>query len=461
MNKNVYVNRTLNLRKISHLGFDMDHTLIRYNSKNFENSTHDIVIEKLIQGKNYPEEIRHIHFNYDLAIRGLVMDKKKGNLLKLSRYGAIRASYHGLKPIDYSVQKKIYGSKYVDLRDGNYSSIDTAFSISTAQLFAHLVDLKEQKFSSIFPDFETIANDLMNAVDDAHRDGSLKNIVKKNLDKYIIREEEVARGLERYRRHDKKLFLLTNSDFNYTKLLLDYAINPFLKDFKHWSELFEIIIVKAQKPRFFYDNLNFLKVNPIDGSMLNHEGPLVPGIYQGGCANIFTKDLYLEGENILYIGDHIYGDILRLKKDCNWRTAMVLEGLEDEIEKYKLAEPFQEKISKLMKKKEPLEEQYVELISKDIENGKKDASKEILRLQKEISNFDKQIGELIPEQQRIFNPYWGEMMRAGNEESYFSYQIDRFACIYMAKLADLLAFSPRTYFRALRKPLAHELMLKD
>ena len=33
------------------------------------------------------------------------------------------------------------------------------------------------------------------------------------------------------------------------------------------------------------------------------------------------------------MGDHIYGDVLRLKKDLAWRTALVVEELEEEIAK--------------------------------------------------------------------------------------------------------------------------------
>ena len=32
----VFVNRILNMKKIKLIGLDMDHTLIRYNSENFE-----------------------------------------------------------------------------------------------------------------------------------------------------------------------------------------------------------------------------------------------------------------------------------------------------------------------------------------------------------------------------------------------------------------------------------------
>ncbi len=45
----------------------------------------------------------------------------------------------------------------------------------------------------------------------------------------------------------------------------------------------------------------------------------------------FTQDLNVNGDDVLYIGDHIYGDIVRLKKHCNWRTALVVEELGNEL----------------------------------------------------------------------------------------------------------------------------------
>ena len=45
-----------------------------------------------------------------------------------------------------------------------------------------------------------------------------------------------------------------------------------------------------------------------------------------------------------------------------------------------------------------------------------------------------------------------QLMRAGNEENYFAYEVDRYACVYMAKLNDLLELSPRTYSGAPRRP---------
>lgn len=64
----VYVNRTLNLKKIKYLGLDMDHTLVRYNSENFERLSHKIIIEKLIKNKSYPETLKNLQFDYNFEI---------------------------------------------------------------------------------------------------------------------------------------------------------------------------------------------------------------------------------------------------------------------------------------------------------------------------------------------------------------------------------------------------------
>jgi HAD superfamily 5'-nucleotidase-like hydrolase len=452
----VYVNRTLNLKKIDYIGLDMDHTLIRYNGRNFEALAHRIMLEKLVADLNYPASVLKLKFEYDRAIRGLVIDKVQGNVLKLNRHGAIRVSFHGLKAIEYVAQKSLYKSRYIDLGDPEFDTVDTTFSIAFAGLFAQLVELKDTTESSTLPTYDKLAVDLTRVLDRAHRDGSLKDVVAKNLSDYIIKDPEVVRGLERFKRHGKKIFILTNSDYFYCKLLLDYAINPFLKDHKSWTDVFEFVITLAQKPRFFIDSLPFLRINPTDGTMTNVDGKLPPGIYQGGCASTFTDRIGVAPDEILYIGDHIYGDIVRLKKDCAWRTALVVEELKEEIDNLHQAKPTTDQINHLMAQKIPLEIKLDDVISEKIEKGV-DTDAEISKLLHQIGEIDHRIAPLIQSQQRLFNPYWGEVMRVGIEESYFAYQVERYACIYMSKLSDLFSMSPRTYFRSFKRPLAHEL----
>lgn len=452
----VFVNRIINMKKIKLIGLDMDHTLIRYNSENFESLVYQLIKEQLVAIKQYPEAIKNLKFNFNDAIRGLVIDSKNGNILKLSRYGAIRQSYHGTQLINFSEQQKFYRSIYVDLGDPNYMAIDTSFSIAFCVLYGQLVDLKDA-FPDEMPNYHNIALDVQFCVDKVHSDGSLKNIIIQDLEKYVIKEKAVVEGLKHFIRHGKKIFILTNSEFTYTKLLLDYAINPFLNEDEHWGDLFEYVITLANKPRFFYDNLRFLSVDPDTGTMTNLQGPIVPGVYQGGNAKKFTEHLDLNGDEILYIGDHIYGDILRLKKDCNWRTALVVDELGEEIAAQLKALPTEKKIVESMNVKKSLEQEYVNLVTQSIDEESEQYNQKIHDLQLEISAVDLQISKLLQEQSTFYNPKWERVFRAGAEESYFAYQVDRFACIYMEKLADFLEHSPITYFRANRRLLAHDI----
>ena len=82
---------------------------------------------------------------------------------------------------------------------------------------------------------------------------------------------------------------------------------------------------------------------------------------------------------------------------------------------------------------------------------------ELHELQAQISAIDQKISALLIDQHTFYNPKWERVFRAGAEESYFAYQVDRYACIYMEKLSDLFEHSPLTYFRANRRLLAHDI----
>ena len=345
---------------------------------------------------------------------------------------------------------------YVDLKDPNYFAIDTSFSIAFCVLYSQLVSYKD-KHKSALPSYEAIALDVLKSVDEVHARGELKKFIVKHPQDYIHQDKEVVQGLKRYIRFRKKFFILTNSDYKYAQELLNYAITPFLEPNERWEDLFEHVITLARKPKFFYDNDPFYVINPTTGDMKVKKGKVTPGFYQGGNASQFTRDLNLLGDEILYIGDHIYGDILRLKKDCNWRTALVVEEIGQEIEAQIKAKPIENKIVQQMKTKRKLENQAVHLQTKSFEEKTDIYDKELDKLHKQTNQVDKTISNLIQQQHEYYNPSWGRVFRTGAEESYFAYQVDRYACIYMEKLLDLLEHSPLTYFRANRRLLAHDL----
>ncbi len=457
MSQDVFVNRILNLNKIKVIGLDMDHTLIQYKTEHFEALVFELVIEALIKTKQYPEAIRAFKFSMKAAIRGLVVDSEHGNILKLNRYAAIRQSYHGTKPIGFKAQQQFYGSAYVDLNDPNYCVIDTSFSIAFCVLYRQLVDLKDQDDAAL-PCYSMIADDVLAVVDEVHGNGSLKQKIAENLPHFVIKSGRLIEAMARFIRYGKKILIITNSEYTYTKILLDYAINPFLPKGKTWEDFFEYVIAQSTKPRFFYDSLPFLKVDTETGAMTNLTGPLIPGVYQGGNAVQLTDALGVSGDEILYIGDHIYGDILRLKKACHWRTALVVEELGVEIRAQKKAASIEKKIFKSMQKKREIEQEHVALLTARLDEKTDQYDTKIQAMLDKITQIDTQVAELLIQERRFHNVTWGQVFRAGAEESYFAHQVDRYACIYMEKLLDLFACSPLTYFRADRRLLPHDVV---
>ncbi|NCT56394.1 MAG: HAD-IG family 5'-nucleotidase [Legionella sp.] len=455
MSQHVFVNRILNLKKIKYIGLDMDHTLIRYQTEHFEALVYELVIEALIRTKHYPERLRGLKFSMEGAIRGLVIDSENGNILKLNRYAAIRQCSHGTKRMDFKAQQAFYRSVYVDLNQPNYQVIDTSFSIAFCVLYSQLVDLKDGDEPSL-PSYQVLADDVLRMVDKVHGDGSLKQKIKDNLDYFVIKEPNLVQGIERFIRHGKKVFIATNSEYSYTKVLLDYAINPCLSEGRTWEDVFEYVITFTNKPRFFYDDLRFLKIDAKTGAMTNVDGVITPGIYQGGSAAQFSQDLNLNGDDILYIGDHIYGDILQLKKACNWRTALVVDELGAEIKAQRKSAPIQEKILEQMGIKCEREAEHLMYSTARLDEQTSVYDEKIKTLQLEIEALDKQLSVLLKQEGEFYNPTWGRVFRAGAEESYFAQQVERFACIYMEKLVDLFTCSPMTYFRAHRRALPHD-----
>lgn len=449
----LYINRLLNMKKIKVIGFDMDYTLVRYRTEIFEELTHSLACRRLVSHYGYPREAASLTFDFQRAIGGLVIDSRNGNILKLSRFGKVKISYNGLEPIDFREQKELYQDLAIDLADPDFKSLDTAFAISTGVLYGQLVQLKKEGLE--LPDYRTLSDHIGQAINDVHQDGSLKSVVTADFNKYVVSDPLTVSMLERYRAFGKILMIITNSDYAYTKKLLDYAINPYLKEHSRWEDLFQVAVTFAEKPAFFKRPSRFLRITDDGGGMANHLGPVDRGIYQGGWFGKLEADLGVQGREILYFGDHIYGDIVSLKKQCGWRTALVLEDLEKERASIEAAGDLQDRIDRLMDRKAYLEGEINRMDLDRFEKRRIDRKK-MDTLHSEAEELNQEISLLLREYKSYFNPYWGEVLRAGSDESRFADQVERYACIYMTRVSDLYQYSPKTYFRPGRRLLPHE-----
>ena len=57
---------------------------------------------------------------------------------------------------------------------------------------------------------------------------------------------------------------------------------------------------------------------------------------------------------------------------------------------------------------------------------------------------------------KLGNPRWGLLMRAGNDKSHMARQVERYADIYLSRVADFAAHTPFAYLRSARGSLPHD-----
>lgn len=63
-----------------------------------------------------------------------------------------------------------------------------------------------------------------------------------------------------------------------------------------------------------------------------HDGPFKPGqVYSGGSCEVFSNMISSTGNDILYVGDHIFGDILKSKKERGWKTFLVVPEVASDL----------------------------------------------------------------------------------------------------------------------------------
>mgnify|MGYP001169506738 CR=1 FL=1 len=80
--RGVFCTRSLDLKDIKCIGYDMDYTLIDYKMEVWEERAYHYSKEEL-QAKGFP--VRGLQFNPELVCRGLIVDKENGNVLKVGR----------------------------------------------------------------------------------------------------------------------------------------------------------------------------------------------------------------------------------------------------------------------------------------------------------------------------------------------------------------------------------------
>ncbi len=464
------------MAKIKSIGFDMDHTLAIYNRENFETLAFRETVKKFVDA-GYPQELLQLQFKPNFLIRGLLVDRERGNILKVDAHKYVKSAYHGHTPLSKSERHKLYNNQ--SFKADKFLSVDTFFALSEVQLFVEIVDFMAKHPGRIEKSFVDIYDDLRRLIDLSHRDGSIKDKVLAKPEHYIIRDKYLGGALMRLQDSGKSLFLLTNSRWDYTNEIMSFVLNEETAEgHARWRDYFDYIIVGGGKPGFFTGSQPFLEVVTESGLLRIHDGPLrSSAVYHGGNATLFQKLTKVQGDEILYVGDHIYGDIMQSKGLFNWRTMLIVEELEDEIPKLESQSRQLELINDLVAKREHVDEELQRVRSmiaatfrqRDRANEVNDIKKahylareneksieEAERLAGQRQEIDQELKERIQDREKAIHPIWGELMKVRLERSRFANQVSSYACIYTSKASNLRFYSPFKLHESFYERMAHD-----
>jgi 5'-nucleotidase len=460
--RRIYANRTLNLRSIRAVGFDMDYTLVHYRVKAWEQRAYEYARARLAD-RSWP--VDNLEFDPDFVTLGLVIDQQAGNIVKASRFGYVTRAHHGTRPLGFEEQKRTYAQTLVDLREPRWLFINTLFGMSEATLYAQLVDLLDTGQLPTAIGYEELYRIVRSSIDEAHMEGTLKREVAADPDRFVELDPELPQALLDLKDAGKLLLLVTNSEWSYTREMMSYALDRYLPQGQTWRDLFDVAIVAARKPVFFTGEHPLFEIVDEQGLLRPHAGRMVQGrAYLGGDARRVERDLELAPEEILFIGDHVYADVHVSKDLLRWRTALVLRDLETEITALAAFEPKQQELARLMTEKERLEQRQSELrlVLQRTEAGRTaEGTPELVKarmasLKQRASELDQRIMPLAVEAGELTSSRWGLLLRAGIDKSYLARQIERYADVYTSRVSNLLYATPFSYLRAPRASLPHD-----
>jgi 5'-nucleotidase len=455
--RRVFCNRTLNLGGVDVIGYDLDYTLVHYNVRAWEGRAYEHVRQAL-EGQGWP--VGDLQFDPGLVMRGLVVDTELGNLLKVNRFGYVKSALHGTSRLPWEQLRRDYARTLVDLADRRYDFANTLFSLSEACLFAQLVPLLDAGRLAPGLRYRDLYEHVRQALNRTHVEGELKAEIHADPQAFVEHDPELAQTLLDQKQAGKKLMVITNSDWRYTKAMLDHAVTPGLPAGTTWRDLFDLVVVSARKPQFFSERAPMFRLVGEEGLVEPLLGaPTTPALCLGGHAALVEQALGVRGEDVLYVGDHVYTDVNVSKKTQRWRTAFILRELERELRAVEGEAEDHRRVAALMTRKMAVEHLANAARLRVVRSGDQGAegdSEIIGNARRALEALDAEIGPILADDGQAFSKVWGLLLRAGNDKSHLMHQIERHADIYTSRVSNLLHYTPFAYFRSPRGSLAHD-----
>ncbi|KAG2407672.1 uncharacterized protein HKW66_Vig0024940 [Vigna angularis] len=434
--KGIYVNRNLRLDKLQVYGFDYDYTLAHYSS-HLQTLIYDLAKEYLVGELRYPEVCLSFKYDPTFPIRGLYYDKAKGCLMKLDFFGSIELDecFYGRRKLSQKEIHEIYGTRHIG-RDQARSLVGLMdfFCFSEACLLADIVQYFVDAKLEFDPSY--VYEDVVRAIEHVHRSGLVHRGILSDPRRYLVKNGKILHFLKMLRERGKKLFLLTNSPYYFVDGGMRFMLEDSMDCRDSWTELFDVVIAKANKPQFYTsehpfrcydtekDTLTFTKVDEF-----------LPGkIYYHGCLKSFLRITKWNGPEVIYFGDHLFSD-LRGPSKAGWRTAAIIHELEACLASVN-GHTYRSELAKF----HIIQELLGKLHATACSSVRTPAFNSLL----EELNVERQ--KTRSKMKTIFNRCFGATFQTSTgQESAFAYHIHQYADVYTSKPENFLLHSPEAW----------------
>uniref|UniRef100_A0A8B9LV68 5'-nucleotidase, cytosolic II, like 1 n=1 Tax=Astyanax mexicanus TaxID=7994 RepID=A0A8B9LV68_ASTMX len=406
------------LENIKCYGFDMDYTLAIYKSPEYEGLCFELLRDRLVS-VGYPHELLRYSYDPNFPTRGLVYDSSYGNLLKVDSHGNILVCAHGFIYLTGAEILHYYPTRFIQRDDTErFYILNTLFNLSGTRKdqlsFIYFIYPNCQqgfKHGDLFMSYKSMFQD--------------------------VRDPRVPEMLSRIK-NVAKVFLATNSDYNYTEGIMKYLLEspPGSKNPKKlWRSYFDLVVVDTRKPLFFAEGTVLRQVDTNTGKLRigTYTGDLQHGtVYSGGSSDLVCDLLDVRGKEILYVGDHIFGDILKSKKRQGWKTFLVVPELAKELQVWTEKNGMFQELRQL--------DVYLSELHKYLDSGivgSPDISLIQSKIKKVTYSMDLCYGKM------------GSLLRYGCTKTLFASQLLRYADLYAASCLNLINY-PLTYLFTFR-----------
>lgn len=470
--RRVFVNRTLRMESIRHVGFDLDWTLADYHHDAMSQLAFELTLERLVERFGYPKSLLDAEFRSAFCRRGSLIDTATGTVVKMNRHRYVGRAYHGHRFLAAEERSDFYRREPVNPASKRFYFVDTLFELPEVNIFCELVEMADRKGESLPPYVEMFRHG-REAIDSIHADGSLKERILADLPRYLPRDPQLALALVRMALGGRKLMLITNSEWYYTAGLCSYLFDRVLPGLDSWRQLFDLVVVDARKPGFFRKNRSFTELDAEGRPVGTTDQPEWGKVYSGGSRESLMRLLDCPGEQVLYVGDHIYGDVLSSKLASTWRTALVVRELEDELRararlssQQRHLQVLRAELGEFGQRMDDLTDVlalYRRLAEASGNGDSAEHQAAIARLVEALATARSEHRAMRQHASRLqdrisheINPYWGSLFKQGGNKSLFGSQVDDFACVYTSRVTNFLFYGSNHYFRVLLDSMMHE-----